>query len=238
VFLGKEQTMTVSEEPKKVTDPRWGVTFVEGYQYFDGAGDYVVQNVNLFADKPPELTVRYLNGRFEGESRAYPVVLKANHFYYMQRKRDAENRMKTVKINFTGDEESWVLGYLASRCHIKAEIPRDQSDWFEEMYKRLTGENAAEQPTGTYYKAKPESKYTLELRLEFPTPDVGFVPFFKCFGLEVLETATGMQINSNDLIKTLFRLGFRLGHNGSRVQEIRDSIPELDVEAFNKGVEG
>jgi len=211
------------------------VSFFEGHRYFDGAGDYIVENVD---HGKRELTVVYENGTFSGERRTYPVALKATHYTYMKRRRDTENRMKTVAINFTGDKESWVLGYLAAMARIKAEIPKDQRGWFEEMYNRLTGDDATKHPSGTYYRTKLDSKYTLELRLSFPTPDVGFVPFFQCFGVEVLDTSSGMQINNNDLIKTLFCLGFRLGHNDSRVQVIKDKIPELDHEAFDNGMLG
>ena len=209
-----------------------GVTFIVGKSYADGAGEYIVDSI---ADDQKTMTVTYSNGRFSGETKTYDVGLKAAHWKFIRQRIDRDNRMET--LNFDGDEHSWALGYLSSFGIISADIPSDQRQWFEDMYKQLTGDDAKLYLNKNYYLTKPESKYTLELRIKFPSTTNKFKEILHALGVNIIESNNGMEINNNNFIKNLFQLGFHLGKNKDRSLDIAEKIRGVDINAFIKGCE-
>jgi len=212
-----------------------GVTFIQGQQYVDPSGEYTVDSIS---DDGKTMTVTYNSGLFNGQTKTWDVSLKSTHYKFVQRQEDRRNRME--RINFDGDEFSWALGYLASFGSITADIPSDQRKWFEELYKNITGEDATDYLNRGYYLTKPESKYTLELRIKFPRPQGNSVSLLKSLSdkVKIIEGDSNMEINNNNFIKNLFLMGFRIGKNEDRALDILSKINNPDEESFLKGTMG
>lgn len=208
------------------------VTFHVGHNYTDAAGNYVV---NSISDDEQKMKVTYLDGRFQGETKEYSVPLKAGHYVYILRQQEAEDHVRPIEL--TGDQGSWVFGYLAAYGKVTADVPggSEEKKQFEDFYKKKTGDNAQDHAGSDYYVTKPGSKWHLELRIHFPKPPPEYADIVNALGEKVIMTESGMEINNNNFIKNLIRWGFKLGRNANNIDAIASKIPEIDMDNYIKG---
>jgi len=217
----KEVTVNVYKPPIK---------FIEGNVYKDAAGQYKVISI----DDDTNMTVTYIDGMFNGQTRQYTIISRAKIIHNEDVRQNQLNRM--TGAGFTGSGDFFELGYLAKQGMIMAEIPKSQQQWFEEMYTRLTGDKATNYSGGIYQIVKDESKYGLQLRIKFPEPDDQYLAKMKFKNIDVNRTKSGMEINNTNYIKHLFKLGFKLGNNSSNIPAIiSKSVPTEGLADFNLG---
>ena len=208
--------------------------FEVGHSYPDGAGNYMVEEIS---NSGQLLKVKYIDGRFNGETREYPTLDRARIIHNEAVRRDAKNRIKT--LGFSGNKQYLALGYLAKHGMITAEVPPPDRKQFESTYKSITQDDATKYLGNGYLVVKEGSKWHLELRIRFSEPDASILSQMSFDGLKtdkavVMNRASSyLQINNNDLIWNLFKIGFKL--DSQNVEDIRKYIPEKYMGDFNTG---
>jgi len=222
--------------PKTITfyqfDPP--VSFTEGQIYSDFLGHY---KLNKISEDDKYFDIVYIDGDKMGQKRQYESLSRAIIIHREQKRQDQINRMKT--LGFSGNKEYFTLGYLAAKGIIIAQVPYSQAKWFEDMYHRLTGDNAQTylNINALYRIEKDESKYSLELRIKFPEPEDQYLSQMQLKYININKTAHGLEINNNDFIKNLFKMGFKIGNNTNNLANIRNHIPENMLNDFNAGAQ-
>jgi hypothetical protein len=206
--------------------------FEVGKTYADHAGKYIVEEIK---NKGQTLKVKYIDGRFQGETREYPTIDRAKIMWNEAVRQDQQNRFKTM--GFSGNQEYFAIGYLAKNGFVNADVPPSERKWFEGLYKQLTGDDAVQYlGTAAYGIVKEESKWHLELRIGFPEADDAILSrmLFKNVNNITRPKTGGLKINNNDFVFNLFKIGFKLGRQD--VEVIKSHIPEKYMGDFNAGV--
>jgi len=205
------------------------ITFIEGELYQDGAGQYKVLAID-----GDNLTVLYIDGRFSGQTKQYSSLSRAKIIHNEQVRQNQLNKM--TDVGFTGSGDFLELGYLAKNGTVIAQIPTSQQKWFEEMYTRLTnGDNATNYKGGLYTISKDETKFGLQLRIKFPEPDDMYLSKMEFKNLNVNRTASGLEINDTNYVKSLLKMGFKLGNNEINIPAILNNVPKDKLSDFNLG---
>jgi len=202
--------------------------FEVGKTYSDHAGKYMVEEIK---DGGKTLKVKYIDGRFQSQTREYSTVDRAKVIHNEVTRRDQANRIKTM--GFNGNKEYFAIGYLAKNGVITAELPPSERKYFEEVYRALTGDNAINYLKSEYQIVKEDSKWHLELRIRFPEPDDAVLSKMAFKYVSINRIQSGLQINNNQFIFNLFKIGFKLSRQN--VEDIRRYIPEKYMGDFNAG---
>ena len=221
--------------PKKISVSVGGRIYVfeEGGIYLDAAGDYRVKEI-LPGNK---LRVVYLNGNFEGQEREYAALDRAKIIHNEILREDTRHKMRSIE--FSGSDDYFTMGYLASKGNITAEIGPKHHKSFPALYKSLTGEDPAKYEHHGYSLSPSEGRWSYTLRLYFPTPPpqvlnkMVFPP-----DASLKQHGSQMELACNDYILTLFKKGFSIGKNSGNIGSIIAGVSNDDNRRnFQAGVD-
>lgn len=203
--------------------------FESGETYSDHAGKYIVEEIK---NNGQLFKVKYIDGRFQGETREYPTIDRAKIIHNEVVRKDQAQRIRTM--GFSGNKEYFAIGYLAKNGYISAQVPPSGRKFFEETYKNITGDDAMKYLDGAYEIPKEESKWHLELRIRFKGADDAILAQMEIKNVDIKQGKRGeLQINNNHFVFNLFKLGFKLSRQN--VEDIRRYIPEKYMGDFNAG---
>lgn len=126
------------------------------------------------------------------------------------------------------------VGYLAAHATVvEGFAPPRAADGFRDTYRRLTGRELRQEET--FYQHPYETdKWGVELRIQFPEPEVG-LDLDLGADITIVAAPNGeSRINNNRFIKDLFRLGFTLG-TSQDVAHVRTRVPAKYQTEFDAG---
>lgn len=184
------------------------------------------------------IVIEYLDGMYAGKTFQKNVNGLKEEVDRANKKKDISNKSKF--INFRGDSgEAFTLGYLAAYGSIVARIAPNHLDSFKKEYNQLTGDNADNYLKEKRFLHVRTDDYPLDyFRIVFQaSPELSQkLALHENTIVPLSYGDNNFQFNSRKFIFSLFRIGFRLGRNNNRVNEIAANIGKEQRKSFYEGV--
>ena len=209
-----------------------GVTIREGEEGHNLKGRYKVTSMS---DNLENMTVEYIDGPNAGSGQLLNVRNQAQHMHNEIIRE--YRRMGFQELHLTGADESFTLGYLASKAWLACLVTPDNYQNFKETYQRLTGEQLDTHLGTNFWIRKGEGGWDW-YKIHFPPPDPVTLNSMKLKEDGIIPIASpntwgGMQFNNKHFFLNLLANGFKLGKKQD-IQSIRSRAS--DPENFDKGV--
>lgn len=135
----------------------------------------------------------------------------------------------------------WV-GYLANpvrRTEIHVELPRKKEERFRAEYQELTGEILSlEGDNKAPFNVYPDgpNKWGIERRVIFQGEEGTWPQALQNTKVTTGRVKASWRINNKQLVTDLFKMGFRIGYNTDRSQEIQARVPKEFMPSFYSGL--
>jgi hypothetical protein len=224
-------------EPKSYNVDLYDIVFTEGEKYENYYGTFEVLSIN----DDGTMGVKYIDVCHDpvqlDKVYTYKMVDQAKSMHKINLGKDRENRMKSLE--FSGSDEHFTLGYLASKGLITIEVPISQVQTFAKKFESLTGEDIDQYKGHGYFVIENENnRWAPKCRIIFAADPVVVSRFKFPNGVEVMSDSKGdFVINNNNFVFNLLKMGFSIGNNKRNIIKILNSIPNHLKENFIEGVD-
>jgi len=220
------------KEPKSYVADQYGITFMEGEEYTNWYGSYRVLSIN----DDGTMTVEYLQS-FKSEIKAgdiktYPIISQAQSISKARRSKEIEMKLNNIR-SLAGSDDSFLMGLIAAHGYISAEIGPKYHESFPEKYKSVTGEDVNTYLGKGYTLSDNDKRWSYTLRVHLPSLPSGLLNRMDV--KNIINRASGAEINDNSLVWGLLNSGFSVGRNDQKIDTITANLSDEDKEAFLAG---
>ena len=223
----------VEVQPKTVEVKIGGevVSFVENSTYENYYGFCHVWSLKDNGTMDVEYIRTKVPGVAIGQKNTYPIKAQAETIFNERRREE----VKLSRLNITAFAESdmFTLGYLASHGTISVQVTEKAKKRFAENYRALTGEEAFVKREGAAYITEDDHYWNWALAITCRLPKK----------IEALRLPEGTIVRGNSasiwnskFVWGLFKMGMKIGQNGSQAEAMASQLTGAAAEKFLEGV--